>query len=205
MKTIEIEVFEYDELDDRAKEKAREWYIEGMEFDAEYTLDDCKEFLEKVTGFSDVEINYSGFCSQGDGASFTGYWHAKDVKEKSDDFGEVYFNNSFLPVLSDISKKFPVSAGNLSRISHRNSHEYTVTCELENSNSYDDLDENGNEIGVEIPTEVCEEFQEACRHAMHWVYIKLQESYDYQTSEEAMRDNILANEYTFTKEGTRFG
>ena len=32
MKTIELTVYQFDELDDAAKQRARDWYIEGMEY-----------------------------------------------------------------------------------------------------------------------------------------------------------------------------
>lgn len=73
----EVQVFTYDQLpDDQAKEKAVEWYGSDTsdDFWSEYTLDDWKEFLTDM-GFGydtdHVEIGYSGFWSQGDGASFT--------------------------------------------------------------------------------------------------------------------------------------
>jgi len=65
--------FTFAQLDNRAKEAARTWYREGN-FDnniwSETTLEEWKEALEQM-GFSDVEIDFSGFWSQGDGASFT--------------------------------------------------------------------------------------------------------------------------------------
>jgi hypothetical protein len=67
----------YDQLEDRAKEKARDWFRQGCCEDSlwsEFTLDDWKETLTEM-GFGydkdSVDISFSGFWSQGDGASFT--------------------------------------------------------------------------------------------------------------------------------------
>lgn len=63
----------FDQLEDRAKEKARSWYREGAFDDEwwEFIFDDWKEWLAKAGFGDDPEINFTGFWSQGDGASFT--------------------------------------------------------------------------------------------------------------------------------------
>src|ERR1051326_2894350 len=80
-KTIEKVVYSYEEMlqlakdkkiSEHALEKARSWLIEGQT-DVEWwdgIYDMWKEALEQI-GFEDAEINFSGFCCQGDGASFT--------------------------------------------------------------------------------------------------------------------------------------
>jgi hypothetical protein len=67
----------YDQLEDQAKKKARDWFRQGCCEDSywsESTLDDWKETLMEM-GFGydkdSVDISFSGFWSQGDGASFT--------------------------------------------------------------------------------------------------------------------------------------
>jgi hypothetical protein len=64
----------YDQLEDHAKMKARDWYRQIFGEDSywsESTLEDWKQFLVDI-GFGDEpEIAFSGFSSQGDGASFT--------------------------------------------------------------------------------------------------------------------------------------
>lgn len=67
--------FKFDQLDDHAKEKAREWMRQGHYEDpdtwwADHIIDEWKEELDKM-GFPDADISWSGFSSQGDGASFT--------------------------------------------------------------------------------------------------------------------------------------
>jgi hypothetical protein len=68
------EDLQYDQLSDAAKKKARERYVNsnleaGDNYWAEYVIDEWKELLE-AKGFDSPKINYSGFYSQGDGASF---------------------------------------------------------------------------------------------------------------------------------------
>lgn len=66
--------FKFDTLpDERAKETARDWFREGCCDDSfwyEHIYEEWKAELESM-GFGDPDINFSGFSSQGDGASFT--------------------------------------------------------------------------------------------------------------------------------------
>ena len=67
------EALTYDQLADLAQERARDWYRRAFEHDDmwhEHTLDEWKAELAEM-GFVDADIAFSGFWSQGDGASFT--------------------------------------------------------------------------------------------------------------------------------------
>jgi hypothetical protein len=56
------------------------------------------------------------------------------------------------------------------------------------------------------PTEDAEEFvSEALRDLARWLYHQLQAEYDQLTSDEAIEEGIIVNEYTFTEGGRRFG
>lgn len=71
--TIEITVYKFNELEGRAKENARnkliEWATDHEWWDAGYA--NAKEDGAK-RGFDIEDIRFSGFWSQGDGASWTG-------------------------------------------------------------------------------------------------------------------------------------
>lgn len=65
----------YHQLNDEAKQRAREWWVNGEDesgdtYYAEPVIAEWKWLLDQK-GFKEVEINWSGFWSQGDGASFT--------------------------------------------------------------------------------------------------------------------------------------
>lgn len=72
-KKVELEVYTFKELmqrrSQRAIDKAREFLLDN-ENDFSYVLDMWKQALTQI-GFNDPEIRFSGFSSQGDGASFT--------------------------------------------------------------------------------------------------------------------------------------
>lgn len=43
------------------------------------------------------------------------------------------------------------------------------------------------------------------RDLSRWLYRQLQAEYDHLTSDEVIEEGIIANEYTFTELGRRFG
>ena len=64
----------FNELSDKIKEKVLDKYRD-INVDHEwydFTVDNLQKELEDEYGFSNVKISFSGFASQGDGASFTG-------------------------------------------------------------------------------------------------------------------------------------
>ena len=46
---------------------------------------------------------------------------------------------------------------------------------------------------------------EALRDLARWLYRQLEVEYDHLTSDEAIEEGIIVNEYTFTEGGRRFG
>ena len=46
---------------------------------------------------------------------------------------------------------------------------------------------------------------EALRDLARWLYRQLEREYTYLTSDEVVDETIIANEYTFTDDGRRFG
>ena len=46
---------------------------------------------------------------------------------------------------------------------------------------------------------------EIFRDLARWLYRQLQAEYDHLTSNEAIEEGIMINEYTFTEAGRRFG
>lgn len=48
MKTITITVYEFNELSDKAKEKARDWYRESMSLEYQWAWQQTKEYAEQV-------------------------------------------------------------------------------------------------------------------------------------------------------------
>ena len=76
--TREITVFKYEELEGRAKDKARDWYMSTLDYEW-WDGDDANAKEEgKNRGFDIDDIRFRGFASQGDGASWTGHIIVRD-------------------------------------------------------------------------------------------------------------------------------
>lgn len=75
MKKVELKAYLFEELPEKAQENLIDIQTEinSMDWDTYFADDVINDWVEvlKEKGFNDAVINYSGFYSQGDGASFT--------------------------------------------------------------------------------------------------------------------------------------
>jgi len=182
-------VFKFDELDERAKERARDWYREGA-LDYEWwdcVYDDAKQCLA-LAGFDVDRIYFSGFSSQGDGACFEGSWAAhaakpvKAMKEHAPKDKELHRIAAAMRAIARSDKSASMSV-------RQSGHYYHDGC---------------TSFSVEARTSEIEEvIIEASRDAMRWIYRRLEAEYEYLMSDEQVDESILANEYDFDEEGRR--
>lgn len=136
----------------------------------------------KMLGFSDIESQFSGFSSQGDGASFsatfTYYESHKDLTERLDKFKESFpdFYEEFGPkgLIDEFIKLEDLDdSGTIGIIQRcRYCHECTMYCEDK-------------------------KVQEFSRSLAAWYYLRLENEYEYLLSEEAISENLIDNEYEF--------
>lgn len=210
MRTVEVKVFQFDELSDAAKEKARDWYKEGNDFDPEF---ESFETAAKLLGITfgtrtvslmsgktreETDIRYSGFSSQGDGASFVGSYEfakgcSKAIRNEFPEDKTLHHIADALTVLQSrkvlaFQSREPITA-TIKQSGHY-SHKYTMDIELDEGTVYMSDDET-------------KELLELMRDFAQWIYDALEAEYDYQQKDETVDDNIIANEYEFTEEGER--
>ena len=137
-----------------------EWY--------EHTIENFKGELESL-GFGEVQINFSGFWSQGDGACFHGKYSAVK-KLDSYDYKEL---ETLHEALLDSKVEYAVLS-HLGRYSHENSVRYDFECE----------------------EDYCERtFISACKEFMRFIYKQLEKEYDYLTSVEFFLEEVDNGEY----------
>ena len=206
-------VYQFPELSDAAKDKARSWYRElgphddwwnGVYEDFERVCDilgiRLKTTPVRLMGGGTRQkpcIWFSGFWSQGDGACFEGYFsHAKGAAARIRDYAPTDATlHGIADRLHGIQRRnfYQLAA----EVSHRGRyyHEYTMLVDvIRDSPTW------------QPPTEDAEEIvTEALRDLARWLYRQLQAEYDHLTSDEAIEDGIIVNEYTFTEGGRRFG
>jgi hypothetical protein len=204
MKTLIIETYTYDELSEKAKAVARDWFREasaGDNFEGEFVIDDAKDCLAHA-GFAIDKVYYSGFWSQGDGACFEGTWGAAAVKPGS---AKEYAPqdrtlHGIAAEVERIAVLFPQAGLRVKpQRGHYNEYctEFTVWI----------CDENGDEIDNEIDSPEREKAEkdliEVSRDAMRWISRRLQTDYEWRNEDEQVADMLRVNEYAFTADGKR--
>ena len=155
---IQTEVFQYSELSDEAKAKARDWYrYSGSDdnFWSEATLEEFAEqavlmgieLKERSCGRSrngkeimEPCIYWSGFSSQGDGACFEGEWHANRVKadKVADGWGEDPATTEIkriAGIFAEIAKNFPHSSFTVKHRGHYY-HRFCTDFDLDSGADY---------------------------------------------------------------------
>jgi hypothetical protein len=210
MKIIETTVYTYDELNDKAKEKARDWYRNGGfddTFWSECTIEDavqCSEYLgieinERGEKRKEPCIFWSGFASQGDGACFQGSWSASKVQpgKLAENAPEDKELHRIAAEFERVAKEFPHASFTVKHSGHyyhKGCTDFTVSI----------LDDDSNEIDTPESNQAEKDLIEVARDFMEWIYRQLEQQWDYVNSDEQVAETILANEYEFTEDGKRF-
>lgn len=205
MRTIEQTVFKFSELSESAKEKARAWWRRDQDFDLEYTIDDAatvadlfgldirKKTVRLMNGKTrqDPAIFWSGFWSQGDGASFEGAYAYSN--------GALHSVRNYAPqdaTLHAIVRRLQkVQARNFYRLeaditqSGRYVHEMTMRFDVSRTDDRPVSDDDE------------EELSDCLRDFARWIYRALETEYEYQSSDEVTDELLEANGYEFDEDG----
>jgi hypothetical protein len=209
-RTVESTVYKYEELSDRAKDRARQWYreaSEGDDLETDYMFNDFERICSmlgvtlrqqpvKLCGGGtryDPVIYYSGFYSQGDGACFEGsYEYAK---------GAVAAIKAYAPQDGELHR----IAAELATIQRRNF--YQLVAHTNHRGRYYHSSSMLADVARDSPTyqDMTEDAEDTVTQCMRdladWLYTSLEKEYEYQNSDEMVAENIVANEYEFTAEG----
>lgn len=173
----------YKDLSVEAKEVAlAEHSNNAADYDwSESVKEDWVERLEKCGIYTDVtSIEWTGFWSQGDGASFTG---SIDLREFLEAHPDIRDSNRAL-YITTVPFNGEAQCGwdiNLNRISHRYSHENTVALELDELIECDAKDEDEM---YAFWNDAKEQIKDQCREYMKQLYKELEN--EYTISEKAL-------------------
>ncbi len=214
----------YAELDTAAKEHALEQWRDGMvDYDwHEHVYEDAVQAgarlgieidnnVSRTVGgkpVSSPDISYTGFYSQGDGASYSATLHVKRFKGCREALG-AYIGNldtghdlwSVATKAEEIYEAIVVhSVAN--RLSDEDSREYTecepdMTIRVTDRYSRDSICAEGDNLPYDIETKVglfAEDFAA-------WIYKQLEAEYEHYNSDEATLESIQANEPDFDEDG----
>lgn len=212
MKTKTVNLYTFDELSDGAKEKARDWWRQHVFSDSsdwEFVFEDAIE-CAKILGIEiashsvplmngktrqEPSIYFSGFSSQGDGASFEGSYQyakgaAKKIRQHAPQDKELH---RIADELQHLQKKHFYRLLAQMKVSGRYSHSGCMAVDVTGTQDCYGFEDQRTE---EVFTELMRDFAD-------WIYRQLENEYNYQTSDEVADEALLANGYTFLADGTR--
>jgi hypothetical protein len=204
---MQTEVFKFSELDDRAKERARDWYREGA-LDYEWwdcTFDDARACLA-LAGFNVRDIYFSGFSSQGDGAVFNGEWHAnkaqpvKAMKQHASQDKKLHVIAAEARAIAKMRPDASLAAKHHGRGYYLSADDCSVHCAEDNPEERTAAEWKAHGAAE---AELEERIVELARDAAHWIYRQLERQYEWLMSDEQVDESITANDYEFTEEGKR--
>lgn len=194
-------VYKFSELSEKAKQVA----IDQYKYDEFYPYDEWYDFVKsdfheilELIGFYNIKSYFTGFCSQGDGASFTADYAykvgcLKAIKNYAPNDTELY----------NIVKGI---------VSHQKDNGYKLECSITHSGSlYShsntmrfDWSKNGDSYFDWYNNFVESEIEQLIKDLADWYYSKLNAEYDYLLSDECIIENIESNEYDFYESGKQY-
>ena len=210
---ITTTVYTLHELSSTAQEKARDWYRQHHADSNWY--ENVYEDFRAVCGIFGIDLRqrvfrlsngrfmeeaciwFSGFCSQGDGACFEGRWHwqpatARRLREYATQDHELH---RIADALQAVQKRnfwqLQAEIHHRGRYCHPYSMDITVT--------------RNSPTGQAMTADAEAAVSEALRDLAFWLYRQLENEYDRLTSDAAVDEALLINEYTFTEAGLRAG
>lgn len=209
MHTITTTVYTFDELDERAKERARDWW-RSSSFSDSNDWDHVYADAERIGSLMGIEISqrtfktvgggsgsepcifFSGFSSQGDGACFEGCYRYKKggVKAVMSEAPTDKELARIVKALQDVQRRhfYALTAS----CKHRGYYQHSGCMHVEVEDDryrYRDIGDAEDDIA------------QLMRDFADWIYKQLENEYEYQNSTEVVDEMLKANQYTFTEEG----
>lgn len=167
MKQLTINAFTFDELSDKAKEKARNWWREDMDIDqwSEQPIEDASQVGIKIERF---DIGRAQVC-------------------------DIEFEHTVQATVDAILENHGEMCDTYKAAARYQEAIKQVARKVENG------DHNQEEQDDAIAQAEAE-----LKSALEDAYLAmLTESHDYEMSDEGVDENILANDYLFTEDGSR--
>ena len=217
-------VYTFDELSDRAKESARQWFREGMQTPDDWGADTVLDDVARMGAILGIEIRtrpvklmgggtrnepnvYYCVGDRDHGFSFAGhYYYAKgSVANIKKEAPADWTNSDGTKGHSDSNATLHDIAVRLADVQRRNFYKVSASTSHANRN----FGGFGMDIDVESdgPVALSDDDRQAVNDALvdfaNWAEKQLEREWEYRNSDEAVDDDIRANEYEFTEKGER--
>lgn len=194
----ETEVFTFAELSDEAKERARQWFRQGIEFDAGDTIECTILEAAKLLGITidRPRGQRTGYAVDWDtnpiGAAFAGSWCASDVRPGAieKEWPKESTLHAIAADLECVAAEFPdayadcdTGRGCFQRVEACCDDEYSGDADTDNA---------------------CALIVDALQSFAHWIGRTIAAEMEYQFSDECADESIEANGYEFTIDGEAY-
>ena len=205
MQTEVYPVYKFNELSETAKDKVRSSF--GNDVDYDFVLDDAATIADlfgldiRMTRKTlmggghryDPTVYWSGFWSQGDGACYEGNYEykagaLKAVKAYAPQDAELH---RIVKGLQDVQRKSFYRL--IASCKHRGYYYHSGCMQVEVRHCEDEYRDISDAEG---------EVTQLLRDFADWIYKRLEEEYDYQTSDEAIEESCELNGYEFYEDGS---
>lgn len=212
--------FIYEDLSPKAKEKALEWWASTQDHEWwDCTYANAKED-GKAKGFDIEDIRFSGFWSQGDGASWTGRVDLKQflehhLKEDNPDHHRYFVLQALL------DEGWVETYVNVSMYGFHYVHSGQMRFDSTDFSAVDRLDKDAEErLQADGPLQRADIYQlwqgiegeyliedlegwiiEEAREYADKIYADLEAEYDHLTSEESLIESAYINGWRFDEDG----
>ena len=204
VETMEYKVYKFNELTEEAKEKVKEWYLNGQE--AFIFTEDCKQDLYNLFGKNDLDVQYSLAYCQGDGFNIYGRISAEDIFNCLEKHNGGTQLAQFEDMLTEKEKKtilhYASECGAIELpMNHRYCYSLADYIDIADAWEY-------NLYGFKnINVDTLKKFENLVKGIFHTLcntYEKWGYDYFYEISEEDLEDACNANEWEFLEDGTIF-
>ena len=201
----------FNELDDRAKDKVREWFCQDI--DLSYVIDDSKEKGAEL-GFRLDDVQYRISYSQGDGTSWTGMVDIPAFAARVPDSDPNYA--AYMVLMELIREGWVDNTVAIVRSSYFYNHSGTMGVEGIRSNGFYDEQSTIHE-GILQGASVMELFENvvdeyfidavqetilnAAKSFADDIHKALVEAYEWEMSDEHIAECADINEWLFDEEG----
>lgn len=179
MREETVKVFQFDELSEDAKEKARDWYRNGG-LDYEWWDMDFEDFREELLEIG-VETDTFWFALPPDRADYL-------VANK--------------PSIVDPRKLLKASGVDLRTKAARDILNYEADLSI-GLNQYGSGSHQSHYVSADNE-EIADKVEEFFTDKLHEFKVRLENQQDYLYSDESVDENIRINEYEFTENGRRW-
>lgn len=208
MKTVAVEynIYKYNELSEKAKEKVKEWYLQGQE--AFIFTDDCKQDLYNLFGKNDLDVQYSLSYCQGDGFNIYGKIDAESIFNCLEKHNGGTQLERFEDMLTDKEKRtilhYAEECGDI-ELPMNNHYCYSLTDYIDIVEEwawrleYADYSNINMDALKKFEKLVRGIFNTLCRCYEKWGY-----EFFYEISDEDLEEVCEANEWDFFEDGTLF-